>query len=148
MGQLKRVFINIAQSGDAQDFLDLRLNDPDGPSAEVVNLGITEDGTDADEVEWICSDGAMQIFFDPASTSLGDPFGDPMGRYEKPAGLPIDPPRPINEAAGVQAPFNGFNGLVQRVSYKYQIVVTTDQGRVVIKDPYVIVVRPRPVVNQ
>jgi hypothetical protein len=147
MGQLKRVFVNVTQTGNAQDFLDLRLNDADGPSAEVVTLGISEDGAEADQVEWICNDGSMQILFDPAGTPVGDPFGDPMGRYEKPAGLPIDPPRPVNEAAGVHVAFNGFNGQVQRVSYKYQIIVTTDQGQVVIKDPYVIVARPRPIVG-
>ena len=146
MGQLKRVIVKVVQNELARDVLELSLAEPDGPPADLVKVEINEDGTESDEVEWICYDGSMQIIFDPASTPTGDPFGDPVGRYEKPAGLAIYPGRPIDEAAGPHVACNGYNGHCQSTRHEYQIIVTTHQGRMVVKDPYVIVVRQRPVV--
>jgi hypothetical protein len=101
-------------------------------------LEVSGDGTDDDEPVWQCLNGHLEIRFDPRGVSdESDPFGDPMGRYEKPTSLNIEPGPPVREALDDKA--------AEERSYKYHLIVTTDDGRVASLDPDVVVRRRRPV---
>jgi len=144
MGQIRQVFVNVAPNG-ASFKLELRYDNPNGPVTEdSLDLRITEDGSDQDTVNWVCTQGPMEVLFDPNGVGATDAFGDPAGRRQNPAGIPIQSGPPLNEAAGPHLQQNGFNGTIHFLPHKYTIKVNYG-GVNVVKDPYVMVSRPRPV---
>jgi len=137
---LHQIYVHVLNQ-NGERFLQLHgTADRSDPPITSVTLNINDDGTDTEEVQWICNDGDLELRFHPAQT----PFDDATGQYESPTSTWTSSLPPHPGAAGPPIPWNGTNGSHQIKLYKYSIIVTTADGYVVIKDPYVIARRKRP----
>jgi hypothetical protein len=133
MATKQQVQVSVAENPFLPGEFEVRLS-----SLLPIRLEIDDDGSNADEIEWICNDGSLEIRFSTqvssAAQGQSDPFGDLYGRYESAPALPTDSLQPILEAAG--SSFTGWR-------HKYHLIVTTPEGNVASLDPAIIVRRRR-----